>query len=139
MSKPSQIWENVGRLGGIDNVEYGSYRMLDFEQQCSIICKRLKLKSENLNPPYVYGEIKAPFFLPWFLPIYAVIPEPFIEMFESDYKETMNSSFKIVNNKITVKKSFLKKDLIAALKTWNNFDFIVKSGLKMIELFNDQK
>ena len=111
----------------IVNFNKNLYSFFNLEDNLSIICKRLKLKSEIEDSSYKNGKIKSKFFLPGFLPIYASIPDSFKEVFEDDYLNMKNNTFCLANGVLNSNIQLLAKDLKLAVQSNNNFDFIRES------------
>ena len=58
--------------------------------------------------------------------------------FNSDLKKITDSYLSIVNNKLSVSKSFLKQDLTEIFKYCDNFDHIVNDGLGLLNSISKQ-
>ena len=102
----------------------------------SIICKRLKLKSEIEDNSFKYGQIRSKFFLPGFLPIYALIPDSFKEVFEDDYQNMKDNTFWFANGVLNANTQLFAKDLELAALSCNNFEFFKENLNNLPKLFN---
>ena len=86
----------------------------------------MKLKSETESPQILYSDMISKFFLPGFLPIYAIIPEPFIQHFESKLTKIKDSIFTLDKGILSLDKEFLIKDVMAAAKIAQNNRLVYK-------------